>query len=122
MRNYETKVYDYVEKTTGARVVKAVTMYAGKTVSAFAKCDPEDTFDLEFGKKVALRRLDAKIAKKRLDSMTSYVRFCKMNLEFVENEKRRIQKALQRAEVAVTDRRAEVEKAEAEITEMLSSV
>ena len=49
-KNYDVKVFDYVEKATGAHIVKAVTTYEGKAVYAFAKCDPEDTFDYEFGK------------------------------------------------------------------------
>ena len=121
MRNYETKVYTYIDKKTGAHVVKATTMYAGKPVSAYAKCDPSDTFDMSFGTKVALKRLDLKIAYKRAASMREYSKFCRMNLEFIENEKRRVKGALQRAEVAYSDRMAEAKDMEAELVEMLKS-
>jgi len=122
MRNYETKIFDYIDKNTGAHIVKATTMYAGKTVSAFSKCDPKDTFDLEFGTKVALKRLDLKIAQKRYASMIAYAKFCKSNLEFIETEKRRIKKALERAEIAALDRKVEAKEFEAELAELLSNI
>ena len=45
--------------------VFAVSTYAGKTVKGTAKCDPRDTFDLNFGKELAAARCAAKVAKKR---------------------------------------------------------
>ena len=122
MRNYETKIYDYVDKKTGAHVVKATTLYAGKTISAYSRCDPNDAFDLKFGTDVALKRLDIKIAKKRQASMIAYAKFCKMNLEFIEIEKRRVKKALERAEVAALDRKVEATKLETELAEMLANI
>ena len=122
MRNYETKIYNYIDKTTGAHIVKAETMYAGKPVSAFAKCDPADNFDLKFGTNVALKRLDLKIARKRAASMKEYAKFCRMNLEFIEIEKRRVKGALQRAEVAYSDRMVEAKELEDEIAAMLAKV
>ena len=119
MRNYETKVYDYIDKKTGQHIVKALTMYAGKAVSAFAKCDPNDTFDLKFGTDLALKRLDLKIAQKRRASMIAYAKFCKMNLEFINNEKRRVKRAMERAEVAALDRKLDATKIEADIAKML---
>ena len=50
-----------IEGTT----VTATTMYAGTIISATAKCDPSDTFDEEVGKKLAEKRLEYKVAKKR---------------------------------------------------------
>jgi hypothetical protein len=122
MRNYETKVYDYIDKKTGAHIVKASTMYAGKTVSAFSKCDPSDKFDLKFGTALALRRLDLKIAEKRRSSMIIYAKMCKQNLEWIEIEKRRVKKALERAEIAALDRKVESQEIEAEIAEMLTNL
>ncbi len=122
MRNYETKVYDYIDKKTGAHIVKATTMYAGKTISAYSKCDPNDTFDLEFGTKVALKRLDQKIALKRASSMKAYAKFCQMNLDFIEIEERRIRKAFERTWVAYSDRMAEARELEKEIAEILASL
>lgn len=122
MRNYETRVYAYVDKKTGTHVVKATTMYAGKAVWATAKCDPTDNFDFNFGAKLALKRLDLKIAQKRQASMIAYAKFCKMNLEFIENEKRRIKKAMERAEVAALDRKLEAKQFEDEIAELLNNI
>ena len=45
--------------------VTATTMYAGNLISATAKCDPSDTFDEEVGKKLAEKRLEYKVAKRR---------------------------------------------------------
>ena len=45
--------------------VTATTMYAGNLISATAKCSPFDTFDEEIGKKLAEKRLEYKVAKKR---------------------------------------------------------
>jgi hypothetical protein len=119
MRNYETKVYDYVDKKTGKHVVKATTMYAGKAVSAFAKCDPADAFDLAFGTQLALKRLDIKIAQKRYASMITRAKFCKMNLELIDAQKRHAKRELERAEIAATDRRLEIKAFEADIARML---
>lgn len=122
MRNYETKVFNYIDKKTGQHVVKATTIYAGKTVSAFAKCGPEDNFDLQFGTDLALKRLDLKIARKREASMKAYTKFCKMNLDFIEAERRRVKKAAERAQVAVSDRQVEVKQIEADIAAMLKNI
>lgn len=51
--------------TEDKRVI-CVSSYAGKTVKGIAKCNPEDTFDLDTGKKIAKARCDYKIAKKRV--------------------------------------------------------
>ncbi len=122
MRKYETKVYNYVDKKTRQYIVKATTMYAGKTVSAFAKCDPDDTFDFTFGSALALKRLDLKIAKKRAASMKKYTKFCQMNLDFIECEKRRIKGALERAQIAASDRQVEIKEIEASIANMLANI
>jgi uncharacterized lipoprotein NlpE involved in copper resistance len=49
----------------GNKVI-AVSTFAGKTVKGIAKCNPEDTFDIEKGKKLAAARCGKKIADKRL--------------------------------------------------------
>jgi hypothetical protein len=122
MRNYETKVYEYIEKDTGRQVIKAVTTYAGKAVSAYSKCDPKDTFDLKFGTDVALKRLDIKIAQKRANAMKTRAKYCQMNLEFIEQEKRRIERARNNAEIAYFDRKVEIRDLEAEIANMLKDI
>jgi predicted phage tail protein len=58
------KFYQYVDEQ-GRQVVVAVSRHAGRTVKGYAKCDPDDEFDLELGKKLAAARCAVKIAKKR---------------------------------------------------------
>ena len=122
MRNYATNLYDYVDKKTGAHIVKATTMYAGKTVSAYAKCDPNDVFNLDFGKKVALKRLDIKINQKRYASMITSAKFCKMNLEYLDMERRRLKKAMEKAEVAALDRKVDIKNLENELEDMFKNI
>jgi len=122
MRNYETKIYDYVDKKTGQHLVKATTMYAGKPVSAIAKCDPTDTFNLELGTKIALKRLDIKIAKKRVADKLAYAKFCKRNLVWLTEEKCRLKKSMERAEVAALDRKVELKQLESELAELLNNI
>jgi hypothetical protein len=122
MRNYDVKVYDYIDKDTGVHVVKATTTYNGKTVSTIAKCDPEDTFDFELGMKIALMRLDRKIARKRAAYLKDYIDFCQKNLDIIEHEKCRIEKAIQRAEVAYVDYVTEAKQREIELKELLDTV
>ena len=54
--------------------------------------------------------------------MIKYVKFCQMNLDFIEQEKRRIKKARDRAEIAVFDRKVEIKELEAELAEMLKNI
>lgn len=48
------------------RTVIAVCRYAGHNIKAIAKCAPEDTFDVEFGTKLAIARCELKVAKIKL--------------------------------------------------------
>ena len=59
------KVYTYSDKETSAKIIAAVSTYAGKTVKAYAKCDPRASYDEAAGKKLAAARCNAKIAVKR---------------------------------------------------------
>lgn len=54
---------------TGNKVI-AVSSFAKKPVKGVAKCNPNDEFDLESGKKLAAARCNQKIAKKRLARAT----------------------------------------------------
>lgn len=119
MKNYETHLYDYIEPSTGKHVVKATTTYAGKSVYAYAKCVPEDKFDLTFGEQLALRRLDLKIAQRRSSSMRAKVKRCQKELTRLEQEKRHTKKVLTQAELAVLDRRVEIKAIETDISKML---
>lgn len=50
-----------------AKIIVAVSRYAGKTVRGVAKCHPNDEFDIEFGTKLAIARCEFKVANKRAD-------------------------------------------------------
>ena len=58
------KFYHYTGKD-GKDTIAAVSSYAGKTVKAYAKCDPRDSFDEQSGKTLAAARCNAKVAEKR---------------------------------------------------------
>ena len=120
MRNYATKVYDYIEPKTGRHVVKAVTLYAGKTVCAYAKCDPVDEFDLNFGVAVATRRLDAKIAKKRAATAKHRALTCQRAIDFLKQELKRMTKAKDQAEVLAGNCLAEAEQYNREVEDLLT--
>lgn len=121
MRNFEPRVYSYTEKSTGIKIVKAVTTYDGKVVYATAKCVPEDNFNFELGKQIALKRLEIKIAQKRAAHNNEFAKFCRIDLEHVEHYKKRLKKALASAEIATANRRAEIKQREAELTELLNT-
>lgn len=50
------------------KTVIAVCRYAGRNVRAVAKCAPEDTFNVEFGTKLAKARCDVKVAKAKIQN------------------------------------------------------
>ena len=120
MRNYETNVYTYVEN--GINVIKAVTTYEGKAVYAYAKCDPADSFDIEFGTKLALKRLDQKIALKRAAHNKEFAKLCRLDLEQIEHYKKRLKKALASAEVSYGNRMVEAKQLNDEIQAMLINI
>lgn len=122
MRNYEAKIINYVDSATGARVVKVLAEHDGKTLRACSKCHPDDNFNLELGTEIALKRLDIKIAEKRRAYSVNYVKQCKQYLDFLDREKRRIKKSMERAEVAALGRKIEVQELEAELTNILEKI
>jgi hypothetical protein len=66
MKDYSGK-YKYYTHTDayGRTVVIAVSTYEGKTVKGYAKCDVNDVFNLEEGKKLAAARCNERVARKR---------------------------------------------------------
>ena len=50
--------------------VFAVCHYAGQAIRGVAKCSPEDNFDLESGKKLAVARAEVKVAKAKIRNAT----------------------------------------------------
>ena len=63
MKNYPREKYKIF---VGPNKVVAVSTYAGRKVRGVAKCAPEDAFDVEKGKNLAIARCALKIAEKRL--------------------------------------------------------
>lgn len=63
MTNFPLDKYRYYVDNN--RVI-AVSTYAGKTVRGVAVCHPDDTFDLELGKRIAAAKCNEKVAEKRL--------------------------------------------------------
>jgi hypothetical protein len=62
MRKFEYKYKIDEEHKT----VVALSSFAGRTVVGVAKCSPEDTFDVDAGKKLAAARCALKVAEKRM--------------------------------------------------------
>ena len=53
------------------KTVIAVCRYAGRNIRAVAKCAPEDTFDIEFGTKLAKARCDLKVARAKIQNASA---------------------------------------------------
>ena len=64
---YQPK-YKYItyERNDGAHVIIALSTYAKKPVKGVAVCHPDDEFDVEKGKALAIARCNEKVAKLRL--------------------------------------------------------
>lgn len=68
--------------TNNKDIVVAVSFYRGKRYRAEAKCCPEDTFDLNVGKKIATSRVDREIAEdKRRIALNELVEIDKLRME-----------------------------------------
>lgn len=61
---YSDKYNFYFNTATG--LVVCTTFYKGKLLKGIAKCCPEDTFDIEAGKKLAYLRCRLKFLKNKL--------------------------------------------------------
>lgn len=66
------KRYKYT-RDSGNTVI-AISTYAGKTIKGVAKCDPNDNFSYDYGRKLAKARCDAKISKKRYKNANNKLR------------------------------------------------
>ena len=60
----KSKNFEYKYIVTGNKVI-ALSRDAGKVVRGVARCSANDTFDVEFGKKLAAARCNVKIAVRR---------------------------------------------------------
>ena len=64
------KFYQF-KNQNGGTTISAVSTYAGRTVKGYAKCRPEDNFDVEKGKELAAARCNLKVAEKRLNNASN---------------------------------------------------
>lgn len=64
INEYGEKYHFYHNAENGTIV--CTTLYKGQMVRGIAKCDPEDNFDIDFGKKLAYLRCKQKFARKKL--------------------------------------------------------
>ena len=71
------KCYGYDEKNEDGSIrchcVVAISTYEGKPVKGYAKCHPDDAWDWEKGKALAIARCAEKIAVKRANRATRKV-------------------------------------------------
>lgn len=63
MSKFNSERYKYA--TTPDGKVIAISSFAGKVVKGVAKCDPNDEFNLESGKKLAAARCNEKVCRRR---------------------------------------------------------
>ena len=80
------------------RVVVALSSFAGETVRGVARCSPNDTFDVELGKKLAVARCDYKIACKKVDRAFQMVDFYR---DFSDRIQKKLENVLKYKEDAI---------------------
>ena len=69
MKERKRKYSYYTYDKDGIIVTACVSKYKGQLVRATSKCMPDDEFNEETGKNIARRRVDVKIAKKKLRNL-----------------------------------------------------
>lgn len=104
--------YKYIEIPNK---VIALSTYAGKTVRGVAKCHPNDTFDVEFGRKFAAARCNAKVAAKRAAN-------AQKKYWVAHDEYLKVNRAFEKACKYYTDAVAQLQEAEDYLNEVRSSV
>lgn len=120
--NAEVKFYEFYDKSKNCKAVKATTTYGGKRVTAVSYTHPNDTYDFEFGKKVAQKRLDIKLAHKRAASMRARAeRYAQLIVEY-KNEIKRMDKEMRKALTLVGDRLVDASTYEKELEAILSTI
>ena len=77
--------YKYEFVVTANKVI-ALSSFAGRTVRGIAKCHPNDTFDVEYGKRLAAARCNEKIARKRYTRALNRYHECDARLTALTDE------------------------------------
>ena len=101
------KFYHYVDKD-GSNVVVAVSSHAGRTVKGYARCTPEDNFDLEVGKKLAAARCNEKVLIKKLNSTVDKLSDVEFVISDLMTYRDEINERLFTINTALTEARGEV--------------
>ena len=97
------------------RDVIAISSYAGKMIRAVAHCDDSDTFDLELGKKLAERKLDLKVAQKKLKRAAKQSDIANIQFMLAMAEAEHARTYLAKAE-------KDLYEAESELTDLINSL
>lgn len=118
----DIRYYDYIDNKSGRHVVKAVTLYRGKSVCAYAKCDPEDEFDLAIGIAISTNRLQTKLAQRKAAEEIAYAKACHESIEWLKRELKRVTESRDRAEVKAADHRVEIAQLQNELEDLLDQV
>lgn len=58
--------FSFFNDKNGKKTICARSTFAGKTVKGYAKYNPEDEYDEEFGKALAIARCDVRVNERRL--------------------------------------------------------
>lgn len=118
----EIKFYEYFDKKKGCKAIKAVTTYGGKSVVAYSFTHPNDAYDVELGKAIAKKRLEIKIAHKRVSSMKHRAENYALAIVAYKAEIKRMDKEMHRALALVGDRLVDANTYEKELEALLSTV
>ena len=103
MENPKYKIVNYGNK------VIAISSFAGKRVRGIAKCAPNDNFDMNTGRTLAIFRCNVKIAKKRAeraeskrkeaeDKLFEAARYYRKMQDYLDNANVKLQKAIESLE------------------------
>lgn len=122
MKNFPVNFVTYFDKKKQCNAVKAITTYGGRYVSAIAYTHPNDTFNEELGKQIALTRLQAKIAKKKADGWARKAKQCSIEVAYANDYIKRMNKEADRALVNSSNFRVEQKDLEKKLDELLKSI
>lgn len=108
------KILKYKIFKNGNRVY-AVSTYEGKNVRACASCDPEDEYNEEIGIKLAEKRCELKIAKKR-------AKYANEAMSKAVDELARAQAKVEKMNKFLTDANFDQDRIETELKELLEKI
>lgn len=122
MKPVDIKLYTYTDPITGCKCVKATTNYVGQKMFAIAKCDPTDEFNQEFGEKLAIARLNVKVAKRRVALAEERAAWAAEYSYWLAKEQSRIAATIKREEISIKERMEDYDKFVCEEETLVASV